>query len=51
MLASERLRPTTLINESGYFNFGLIRITTSSFDVKILDDAGTTRFSYHLSAK
>jgi alkaline phosphatase D len=48
--ASEGLRPTTLINEHGYFNFGLIRVTTSSFDVKILDDAGATRFSHHLSA-
>jgi alkaline phosphatase D len=49
--ASEGLRPTTLINENGYFNFGVIRVTTSSFDVKILDDAGATRFSHHLSAK
>ena len=48
--ASEGLRPTTLINESGYFNFGLIRVTTSSFDVKVLDDTGATRFSHHLSA-
>ncbi|HXT67902.1 MAG TPA: alkaline phosphatase D family protein [Nitrospiraceae bacterium] len=50
-LASEGLRPTMLINENGYFNFGLIRVTTSSFDVKILDDAGATRFSYRLSAR
>jgi alkaline phosphatase D len=48
--ASEGLRPTRLINESGYFNFGLIRVTTSSFDVKVLDDTGATRFSYDLSA-
>jgi alkaline phosphatase D len=48
--ASEGLHPTTLINERGYFNFGLIRVTMSSFDVKILDDAGATRFSHHLSA-
>ena len=44
------LRPTTLINESGYFNFGLIRVTRSSFDVTVLDDVGATRFSHHLSA-
>ena len=44
------LRPTTLINESGYFNFGLIRVTRSSFDVTVLDDAGAMRFSHHLSA-
>jgi alkaline phosphatase D len=44
------LRPTTLINESGYFNFGLIRVTRSSFDVTVLDDTGAMRFSHHLSA-
>jgi len=44
------LHPTTLINESGYFNFGLIRVTRSSFDVTVLDDAGAMRFSHHLSA-
>ena len=49
--ASEGLRPTTLMNESGYFNFGLIRVTKSSFDVTVLDEAGATRFSYHLSAR
>jgi len=45
------LRPTTLINESGYFNFGLIRTTTSSFDVTVLDETGATRFSHHLPAR
>ena len=45
------LRPTTLINEGGYFNFGLIRVTQSSFDVRVIDEAGTTRFSHHLSAR
>ena len=45
------LRPTTMMNESGYYNFGLIRVTTSSFDVTVLDEAGATRFSYHLPAK
>jgi alkaline phosphatase D len=49
--ASEGLRPTRLINEGGYFNFGLIRVTTSSFDVQVLDDTGATRFSYRLSAR
>jgi hypothetical protein len=44
------LRPTTLINESGYFNFGLIRVTTTTFDVTVLDDAGAMRFFHHLSA-
>ena len=48
---NKELRPTTLINETGYMNFGLIRVTQSSFDVTILDEAGTTRFSHHLAAK
>ncbi len=45
------LRPTTLINESGYYNFGLIRVTRASFDVTVLDESGSTRFTHHLSAK
>ena len=49
--ASAGLRPTTLINEAGYMNFGLIRVTKSAFDVTILDEVGATRFSHHLSAK
>ncbi len=48
---NRELRPTTLINETGYMNFGLIRVTQSSFDVTILDEAGTTRFFHHLAAK
>ena len=48
---SAGLRPTTLINESGYFNFGLVRVTKSSFDVTVLDEAGVTRFSHHLPAR
>jgi alkaline phosphatase D len=48
---SKGLHPTTLISEAGYFNFGLVRVTKSSFDVTVLDDSGTTRFSYHLSAR
>ena len=49
--ASAGLRPTTLINEGGYMNFGLIRVTKSSFDVTVLDEAGATRFFHHLPAK
>jgi alkaline phosphatase D len=45
------LHPTTLINEGGYLNFGLVRVTKSSFDVTILDETGATRFSHHLLAK
>ncbi len=50
-LPNPGLRPTTLINEGGYMNFGLIRVTQSSFDVTVLDEVGTTRFSHHLAAK
>jgi alkaline phosphatase D len=49
--ASVGLRPTTLVNEGGYMNFGLIRVTESSFDVRVLDEDGATRFSHHLSAR
>jgi alkaline phosphatase D len=45
------LHPTTLINEGGYFNFGLIRVTTTTFDVTVLDEAGVTRFSHRLSPR
>jgi len=49
--ASVDLRPTTLINEGGYMNFGLVRATQSSFDVTVIDEAGATRFSHHLAVK
>lgn len=49
--ASVGLRPTTSVNEGGYMNFGLIRVTESSFDVRVLDEDGATRFSHHLSAR
>ena len=49
--ASVGLRPTTLINEGGYMNFGLIRVTKSAFDVTVLDETGATRFSHHLPAR
>ncbi len=48
---SVELRPTTLIHEGGYMNFGLIRVTKSSFDVTVLDEAGATRFSHHLATR
>jgi alkaline phosphatase D len=49
--ASVELRPTTLIHEGGYMNFGLVRVTKSSFDVTVLDETGVTRFSHHLAAR
>lgn len=48
--ASEGLHPTRLVDESGYQNFGLVRVTKTSFDVTVMDDAGDTRFSHHISA-
>lgn len=48
--ASDDLHPTRLVNESGYQNFGLVRVTRSSFDVTVIDEAGETRFSHHISA-
>ncbi len=48
--AGEGLHPTRLINEGGYYNFGLIHVTRSTFEVTIIDDAGKTRFSYHVTA-
>jgi alkaline phosphatase D len=48
---SPALRPTNLLHEGGYQNFGLVKVTASSFDVSILDDRGKVRFCYRLSAK
>lgn len=49
--ASETLHPTRLINEEGYRNFGLVRVTKTEFDVTVVDDAGTIRFAYRLTAR
>ncbi len=49
--ANETLHPTRLINEGGYYNFGLIRISKDACDMRIIDDAGLTRFSHRLIAR
>jgi alkaline phosphatase D len=49
-LPSPALRPKTLVHEGGYFNFGLARVTASSFEVLFVDDSGRVRFSHRLSA-
>jgi alkaline phosphatase D len=49
--ASEDLHPTRLINEEGYHNFGLVRITKTSFEITVIDDAGQSRFSHRLTAQ
>jgi alkaline phosphatase D len=51
MMPNRDLRPTTLFTESGYFNFGLIRVTSNTFDVTVIDEAGSTRFSHRLSTR
>lgn len=50
-VASETLHPTRLINEDGYYNFGLARITGTSFELTVVDDAGKTRFSHRVTAR
>lgn len=49
--ANDTLHPTRLINEGGYHNFGLVRVTASSLEVNIVDEAGTVRFSHRLPAR
>ena len=49
--ASEGLHPTRLINEAGYQNFGLIRVTKDTFEVTVIDDAGEKRFSHLVQAR
>lgn len=48
---SPALHPKNLINEEGYDNFGVVRVTHASFDVTIIDSAGKTRFAYSVSAR
>ncbi|WP_455377769.1 alkaline phosphatase D family protein [Petrachloros mirabilis] len=48
---SLNLRPKNLINEAGYYNFGLVHATSSWFAVDIIDDAGKTRFSHKIMAQ
>ena len=50
-LPSPRLKPTNLIHEGGYFNFGIVRIMKSALDVTVVDDKGTIRFAHHLTAQ
>jgi len=48
---SSTLHPKNLINEEGYYNFGLVRVTKEAFAVSIIDDAGMTRFAYKVVAQ
>jgi alkaline phosphatase D len=47
---SPALHPTTLVNEGGYDNFGLVRATQEGFEVSILDGTGKVRFFYRVPA-
>jgi len=49
--ASDKLHPTRLTDEGGYDNFGTVHITSSTFEVIVIDDAGKPRFSYRLTAR
>lgn len=48
---SSALHPANMINEGGYFNFGVIRATRSSLEATVIDDAGRTRFTHRLTAQ
>jgi alkaline phosphatase D len=48
---SPGLYPTSLVNDGGYFNFGFVRVTPTTFEVSFVDDAGKTRFSHRLQAR
>lgn len=45
---SRDLNPTTLINEAGYLNFGLVHLTQSSFQVNVIDVDGKVRFTHRI---
>lgn len=49
--ASDELHPIRLVNESGYQNFGLVRVTKDAFEVTVIDEAGTKRFSHVVPAR
>jgi alkaline phosphatase D len=48
---SPALHPTTLLNETGYSNFGLVRVTKEAFEVSIIDASGKARFVYKVPAQ
>ncbi|HEU5093086.1 MAG TPA: hypothetical protein VFT30_10390, partial [Nitrospira sp.] len=49
--ASDELHPMRLVNESGYQNFGLVRVTKDAFEVTVVDEAGAKRFSHVVPAR
>ena len=47
----QELHPTQLFHESGYHNFGVVRVTKDSFDVTVVDEAGNKRVSHVLPVR
>ncbi len=47
----EGLHPTRLFNESGFDNFGLVRVTKDEFAIAVVDEAGNKRFSHVVRAQ
>lgn len=45
------LHPTQLFYESGFDNFGLVRVTKNEFAVAVVDEAGHMRFSHVVPAR
>lgn len=45
------LHPTVLLNDGGYSNFGLVRVTAEAFEVAFVDDTSKTRFSHRVQAR
>ena len=49
--ASDELHPMRLVNEAGYQNFGLVRVTKDAFEVTVVDEVGTKRFAHVVPAR
>lgn len=49
--ADDALNPIRLFNESGYHNFGLVRVTNTVFEVAVIDQTGRVRFTHRLMAR
>lgn len=49
--ANDTLHPRRLLNEGGYYNFGLARVTKDAFEVTIVDEAGKPRFAHRVVAR
>ncbi len=51
MATEEGLNPTRLFNDSNYYNFGLVRVTKDEFEVAVVDETGSRRFSHVVAAQ